>query len=57
MRDEQFRASMRQTYSRVNPDKWADHDTQRLLWGWDAESFAWKAWRDLCKDNSRMANL
>lgn len=45
MRDDQFRASMRQIGSEENPDKWSDRDTQRLLWGWDAESVALKAWK------------
>lgn len=39
-RDEQFRASA----SGSNPDKWADRETQRVLWGWDAEKAALDAW-------------
>lgn len=27
-----------------NPDKWADLETQRFLWGWDAEGVARRAW-------------
>lgn len=42
-RDEQFRASMRE--SGKNPDRWNDRETQRFLWGWDAEKAALGAWR------------
>lgn len=42
-RDEQFRASMRE--SGKNPDRWSDRETQRFLWGWDAEKAAMGAWR------------
>lgn len=42
-RDEQFRASMRE--SGKNPDRWSDRETQRFLWGWDAERAAVGAWR------------
>lgn len=44
-RDDQFRASMRQASGGENPDKWADRETQRFLWGWDAEVVAARAWR------------
>ncbi|KAL2012156.1 hypothetical protein VTN00DRAFT_4874 [Thermoascus crustaceus] len=43
-RDEQFRASMT---SGANPDKWADRETQKFLWGWDAEESAREAWHDV----------
>lgn len=39
-RDEQFRAST----TGSNPDKWSDRETQRILWGWDAEKAALEAW-------------
>lgn len=42
-RDEQFRVSMRE--SGKNPDRWSDRETQRFLWGWDAEKAAAGAWR------------
>lgn len=41
-RDEQFRAS---SSSGANPDKWSDRETQRFLWGWDAEGVALRAWK------------
>ncbi|KAA8644300.1 putative salicylate hydroxylase [Aspergillus tanneri] len=40
-RDEQFLAS---TQGGSNPDRWSDHETQRILWGWDAEKMALEAW-------------
>lgn len=39
-RDEQFRAST----TGSNPDKWSDRETQRILWGWDAEKAALDTW-------------
>jgi salicylate hydroxylase len=39
-RDEQFRAST----TGSNPDKWSDRETQRILWGWDAEKAALETW-------------
>jgi salicylate hydroxylase len=27
-----------------NPDKWADLETQKFLWGWDAEKVALETW-------------
>ncbi|KAJ5669509.1 Monooxygenase FAD-binding [Penicillium macrosclerotiorum] len=39
-RDEQFRASSNGS----NPDKWSDRETQRILWGWDAEKAALDTW-------------
>lgn len=42
-RDEQFRTSMRE--SSKNPDRWSDRETQRFLWGWDAEKAAVGAWK------------
>lgn len=40
-RDEQFRASLK---SGSNPDRWTDLETQKFLWGWDAEKAALDAW-------------
>ncbi|RHZ53463.1 hypothetical protein CDV55_104393 [Aspergillus turcosus] len=40
-RDDQFRASMN---GASNPDKWADRETQKFLWGWDAEKVALETW-------------
>ena len=45
-RDEQFRAST----TGSNPDKWSDRETQRILWGWDAEKAALEAWIGTCSD-------
>lgn len=42
-RDAQFRASTSSTAK--NPDRWADRETQRFLWGWDAERVALVAWK------------
>lgn len=42
-RDAQFRAST--TSAGKNPDRWADRETQRFLWGWDAEKVAMAAWK------------
>ncbi|KAJ9320715.1 hypothetical protein DTO027B5_7836 [Paecilomyces variotii] len=43
-RDEQFRASMN---GASNPDKWADRETQKFLWGWDEEEHALQAWNEI----------
>ncbi|RAK97691.1 putative salicylate hydroxylase [Aspergillus ibericus CBS 121593] len=43
-RDEQFRASLT---SGSNPDRWSDLETQKFLWGWDAEKAALDAWTEL----------
>ncbi|PLB55574.1 salicylate hydroxylase [Aspergillus steynii IBT 23096] len=43
-RDEQFLASMK---GGSNPDRWSDRETQRFLWGWDAEKAAMEAWKEL----------
>lgn len=40
-RDEQFRACR---LGGKNPDRWSDRETQRYLWGWDAEKAALRAW-------------
>ena len=40
-RDEQFRAPKT---AGSNPDRWSDHETQRFLWGWDAEKAALDTW-------------
>ncbi|GFF39126.1 putative salicylate hydroxylase [Aspergillus lentulus] len=42
-RDDQFRASMN---GASNPDKWADLETQKFLWGWDAEKVALETWEE-----------
>lgn len=42
-RDKQFLASRS---SAANPDKWADAETQKLLWGWDAEEHALATWSE-----------
>lgn len=44
-RDEQFKAST----SGSNPDKWSDRETQRFLWGWDAEKAALDAWSGMSR--------
>lgn len=41
-RDEQFRSSLK---SGSNPDRWTDLETQKFLWGWDAEKAALDAWK------------
>ncbi|OJJ30513.1 hypothetical protein ASPWEDRAFT_716650 [Aspergillus wentii DTO 134E9] len=43
-RDAQFRASMT---GGANPDKWSDRETQRFLWGWDAEEKALEVWNEV----------
>ncbi|PWY91983.1 salicylate hydroxylase [Aspergillus sclerotioniger CBS 115572] len=43
-RDEQFRASLK---SGSNPDRWTDLETQKFLWGWDAEKAALDVWNEL----------
>ncbi|BCS16065.1 salicylate hydroxylase [Aspergillus luchuensis IFO 4308] len=43
-RDEQFRSSLK---SGSNPDRWTDLETQKFLWGWDAEKAALDAWKEL----------
>ncbi|KAF7587842.1 hypothetical protein BBP40_006665 [Aspergillus hancockii] len=47
-RDEQFRLSMT---GGSNPDRWSDRETQRLLWGWDAEKAALEAWNEIHEEN------
>ncbi|OGM48962.1 putative salicylate hydroxylase [Aspergillus bombycis] len=42
-RDEQFLASKK---SAANPDKWADAETQKRLWGWNAEEHALATWSE-----------
>ncbi|PWY78346.1 salicylate hydroxylase [Aspergillus heteromorphus CBS 117.55] len=46
-RDEQFRSSLK---SGSNPDRWTDRETQKFLWGWDAEKAALDAWKELHGD-------
>ncbi|KKZ68622.1 salicylate hydroxylase [[Emmonsia] crescens] len=48
-RDERFAASMQ---GARNPDKWNDRETQRLLWGYDAEEAAEKCWSGTCLPHS-----
>lgn len=43
-RDEQFRMSLK---SGPNPDKWSDRETQKFLWGWDAERVALDTWNGM----------
>lgn len=43
-RDEQFRAP---AATGSNPDRWSDRETQRYLWGWDAEKAALEAWNGM----------
>lgn len=38
-RDDQFRASMN---GASNPDKWADLETQKFLWGWMRRKRLWR---------------
>ncbi|KAJ5646618.1 MonooxygenaseFAD-binding [Penicillium lividum] len=40
-RDKQFLAAATGT----NPDKWSDRETQKFLWGWDAEQAALDDWK------------
>lgn len=40
-RDAQFRAA---ASDGSNPDRWSDRETQRFLWGWDAEEDALNVW-------------
>ena len=42
-RDKQFRAAANGS----NPDKWVDLETQKVLWGWDAEKAASDAWNGM----------
>ncbi|KAJ5093491.1 Monooxygenase FAD-binding [Penicillium angulare] len=42
-RDKQFRAAA----SGSNPDKWTDRETQKFLWGWDAEAAALEEWKSM----------
>lgn len=54
-RDEQFRASMN---GASNPDKWADRETQKFLWGWDEEEHALQAWNGaLCEPCLRPSSI
>ncbi|PYI27172.1 FAD/NAD(P)-binding domain-containing protein [Aspergillus indologenus CBS 114.80] len=46
-RDEQFRSSLT---SGSNPDRWSDRETQRRLWGWDAEKAALDVWNEMHGD-------
>ncbi|OJK02363.1 hypothetical protein ASPACDRAFT_41187 [Aspergillus aculeatus ATCC 16872] len=46
-RDEQFRTSLT---SGSNPDRWSDRETQRRLWGWDAEKAALDVWNEMHGD-------
>ncbi|KAE8373886.1 hypothetical protein BDV26DRAFT_284718 [Aspergillus bertholletiae] len=41
--DEQFLASIT---SAANPDKWANAESQKLLWGWDTEGHALATWTE-----------
>ncbi|PYH87654.1 salicylate hydroxylase [Aspergillus ellipticus CBS 707.79] len=43
-RDGQFRSSLK---SGSNPDRWTDRETQKFLWGWDAEKAALDVWKEL----------
>lgn len=56
-RDEQFRASTSRSSGGANPDKWSDRETQRFLWGWDAEDVALRAWRGECFFSSFFCSL
>lgn len=47
-RDEQFRASMN---GASNPDKWADRETQKFLWGWDEEEHSREVWNGALCEN------
>ncbi|RAK73071.1 putative salicylate hydroxylase [Aspergillus fijiensis CBS 313.89] len=46
-RDEQFRTALT---SGSNPDRWSDRETQRRLWGWDAEKAALDVWNEMHGD-------
>ncbi|KAL1966957.1 hypothetical protein VTN77DRAFT_3701 [Rasamsonia byssochlamydoides] len=50
-RDEQFRQAMN---GGANPDRWTDRETQRFLWGWDAEEAAMKAWEELVGNETQV---
>lgn len=43
-RDNQFRAAA----TGANPDKWADRETQKFMWGWDPEKAALEDWKGTC---------
>ena len=42
-RDNQFRAAA----TGANPDKWADRETQKFMWGWDPEKAALEDWKGM----------
>ncbi|RAH74417.1 putative salicylate hydroxylase [Aspergillus aculeatinus CBS 121060] len=46
-RDAQFRTALT---SGSNPDRWSDRETQRRLWGWDAEKAALDVWNEMHGD-------
>ncbi|KAL1981680.1 hypothetical protein VTN96DRAFT_2343 [Rasamsonia emersonii] len=50
-RDEQFRQAMN---GGANPDRWVDRETQKFLWGWDAEEAAVKAWIELVGNEAQV---
>ncbi|KAJ5928165.1 Monooxygenase FAD-binding [Penicillium verhagenii] len=49
-RDEQFRAAA----TGSNPDKWSDRETQKFLWGWDAEQASLDAWKKMGTDETKL---
>ncbi|KAJ5634575.1 Monooxygenase FAD-binding [Penicillium herquei] len=49
-RDKQFRAAA----SGSNPDKWSDRETQKFLWGWDAEKAALDDWKKAVTDEVKV---
>ncbi|KAJ5267182.1 Monooxygenase FAD-binding [Penicillium angulare] len=50
-RDKQFRAAA----SGSNPDKWTDRETQKFLWGWDAEAAALEEWKSMFSQSFAVA--
>ncbi|KAJ6095659.1 Monooxygenase FAD-binding [Penicillium sp. IBT 16267x] len=49
-RDQQFQAAA----SGSNPDKWSDRETQKFLWGWDAEQASLDAWKKAGTDATKV---
>ncbi|KAJ5914868.1 Monooxygenase FAD-binding [Penicillium tannophilum] len=49
-RDKQFQAAA----TGSNPDKWSDRETQKFLWGWDAEQVSLDAWKKAGTDETKV---
>ncbi|KAJ5937279.1 Monooxygenase FAD-binding [Penicillium verhagenii] len=37
-----------------NPDKWSDRETQKFLWGWDAEQASLDAWKKMGTEETKL---